>query len=308
MNEQCVIINAVVFVEIGLRRKVLMPKVAIVTDSGAYIPPELYRDYPVYIVPFQLVWGDRTFLDGVDIQLEDFYSRLETSEIFPSTSQPPPSTFMDLYNELLQQGYEVLSIQTSSKLSGTYSSAVQASKMLAGAPIEVVDSKTTAMEMGFHVLAAARAAANGAALLECKAIAEKARSHTGVYFVVSTLDFLHRGGRIGGAAAFVGNALQLKPILHVQNGRVEAVDRVRTMQKAVERMVQIVGKRISKSSHVRIAALYANEPQRAANLLEQTMQAYDPKTIIEAFCAGVSPVVGTHTGPAGVGLAFMADM
>jgi DegV family protein with EDD domain len=285
-----------------------MPNVAIVTDTGAYIPPELHRNYPVFLVPFQLVWGDRTFLDGIDIQLEDFYSRLETSKIFPSTSQPPPSAFLDLYNELLQQGYEVLSIQTSSKLSGTYSSAVQACKMLPGAPIEVVDSETTAMEMGFHVLAAARAAANGATLQDCKAIAEKARSHTGVYFVVSTLDYLHRGGRIGGAAAFVGNALQLKPILHVQNGRVEAVDRVRTMRKAVERMLHIIFQRIADSNHIRIAALYANEPARAKKLLEQALQTFDPKIIVEAFCAGVSPVVGTHTGPAGVGLAYMADM
>jgi len=287
-----------------------MNNVAIVTDSGAYIPEEMSTGYPIHIIPFQLIWNNQVFLDGVDMQPEEFYTRLLTEKQFPGTSQPSPQAFVEVYQPLIQQGYQVLSIQTSSRLSGTYSSAVQASAQIPEAPIEVVDSGTTAMEMGFHVLAAARAAREGASLEACKAIAERARQHTGVLFVVNTLDYLHRGGRIGGAAAFLGNLLDLKPILHVRQGRIEAVDKVRTMSKAVTRLLDLVGERIQNQPSVRLSALFANEPERAKNLLEKAILHFGSNSIDikESFCSRVSPVVGTHTGPDGVGLAYMAGM
>jgi DegV family protein with EDD domain len=291
-----------------------MSKVAIVTDSGASLPPEISAGYPIFEVPFQLVWGSQVYLDGVDLQSAEFYTRLKTDKVFPTTSQPAPMAYFEVFKSLIDQGYQVLGIFTSSRLSGSFSSAVQACKMLPGALLHLVDSQSSAMEMGFHVLAAARAAVNNASLSECAHIAEQARLHTGVFFVLNTLDYLQRGGRIGGAAAFLGNVFNLKPILHVLNGRINAVGRVRTMHKALESLLEIVGDRIHHApfgyNPIRLCALYANEPERAKLLLEIALQKFQSHSglIKEAFCSKISPVIGVHTGPDGVGLAYMVGM
>jgi DegV family protein with EDD domain len=282
-----------------------MSKVAIVTDSGAYLPREWVEQYAIRVIPFQLVWEEKVYRDGVDITPAEFYKRLQEDRSFPGTSQPPPEVFRKVYEQLLNDGFQVLSIQTSSKLSGTYSSAVQASQMLPGAPISVVDSETTAIEMGFHILEAAEAAAKGGSLEECRKIAEEARTRTGIYFIVNTLDYLYRGGRIGGAAVFFGMIFNVKPILHIRNGKVEAVDKVRTISKATEKMLDLVEERTRHAKHVSIAALYANEPHRAENLLDAARVRFNGVQIDRAFCATISPVIGVHTGPDGVALAFL---
>jgi DegV family protein with EDD domain len=287
-----------------------MNNVAIVTDSGAYIPDEMSAGFPIHIVPFNLIWNSHVYRDGVDMQPKEFYKRLLSEKQLPGTSQPSPQAFEEVFRSLVERDFQVLSILTSSRLSGTYDSAIQASQQIPGASIEVVDSETTAMEMGFHILAAARAAVEGASLAVCKAIAEKARQHTGVFFVVNTLDYLHRGGRIGGAAALMGSVLDLKPILHVRNGRLEAVGKVRTMRKAVSSLLDMVGERIQNQHTVRLSALFANEPERAKKLLDDAMLRFSNTAIDikESFYSMVSPVIGTHTGPDGVGLAYMAGM
>ena len=233
---------------------------------------------------------------------------------FPTTSQPAPKAYFDVFKSLIEQGYQVLGIFTSSRLSGSFASAAQACRELPGALIHLVDSQSSAMEMGFHILAAARAAVQNASLSECAHIAEQARQHTGIFFVLNTLDYLQRGGRIGGAAAFFGNMFHIKPILHVLNGRIDAVGRVRTMRKAVENLMEIVSERIQHApfgnNPIRLCALYANEPERAKLLLEialQNLQAHSG-LIKEAFCSKISPVIGVHTGPDGVGLAYMVGM
>jgi len=206
---------------------------------------------------------------------------------------------------LLEQDYHVLALLLSEKLSGTIASAVQARESFPGAPIEIVDSYTTAMALGFQVLTVARAAQEGANLEECKKLAENARQHTGVVFAVDTLEFLHRGGRIGGASRFLGTALNIKPILEVVNGRVEAIERVRTRQKSLERLLEILQERIAGRQPVRLATLHAQSPDDAQTLLEMGKQRF---TTVEHIFSEVSPVVGTHAGPGTVGLAFMAGM
>jgi DegV family protein with EDD domain len=282
-----------------------MPKVAIVTDSGAYLPREWLEQFEIHMIPFQLVWNDEVYRDGIDITPAKFYERLRDDSSFPGTSQPPPEVFRKVYEGLLDNGFQVLSIHSSSKLSGTYQTAVQASRMLPGASIAVVDSKTTAMEMGFHVLEAAQAAQGGAALEECRKIAEETRCRTGIYFIVNTLEYLYRGGRIGSAAVFLGMVLNVKPILHIRNGKVEAVDKVRTISKATVKMLDLVERRIMDASHISIAALYANEPHRAKDLLDAALVRFNGVKIDRAFCATISPVIGVHTGPDGVALAFL---
>ncbi len=288
-----------------------MNKVAIVTDSGANLSPTMCADYPIYQVPFQLAWGGQVYQDGINIQPADFYKRLQSDKEFPTTSQPAPKTFFEIFKSLIDQGYHILGVFTSSKLSSTFDSALQACKALPGALIQFVDSGSTAMELGFHVLAAAQAAVAGATLTECKKIAEKARLHTGIYFVVNTLDYLQRGGRIGGATAFLGNLLSIKPILHVMNGRVEAVGKVRTMRKAIETLLEKVAERIKGNNPATLTALYANEPERAEDLLEFALQHFNTDPAIQikkAYCHCISPVIGAHTGPDGVGLAYMTGM
>lgn len=285
-----------------------MPKVAIVTDSTAYIPPELLKSYDVKIVPLQLIWGEQTFRDNVDITPAEFYERLPRVKAHPTTSQPSPAAFKEIYDRLIAEGFDILSVHISSKLSGTIDSATQAKQMLPGTAIEVVDSLSTSMSLGFPVLAAARAAAQGASLAECKIIAEQGCKNTGVLFAVNTLEFLHKGGRIGGAQAFLGTALNLKPILEVRDGRIEAVERVRTMNKAVDRLLELASERIGSRRPVSLAVLHAASPEAAETLLVRARSLFGVSDVSEAIISPVSPVLGVHVGPGTLGVAFMAGM
>lgn len=285
-----------------------MAKVAVVTDSTAYIPGELSNGYPIFVAPLQVIWEEETFRDGIDIQPSEFYSRLQHAKVMPTTSQATPATFINIYTSLLDQGYDILSVHISSQLSGTLDSAVQAREHFPGARIELVDSKATSLAMGFPLLAVARAAAQGATLSECKTLVQKNCEQSGVLFVLKTLEFLHRGGRIGGAAAFLGTALNLKPILELREGKIEAIERVRTMSKAVDRLLDLFEERIGSRTPVHIGALHANAPVEVSLLLERARQRFPESDIRAAVTADVSPVVGSHTGPGCLGLAFMAGV
>jgi len=282
-----------------------MSQVAIITDSTAYIPKDILANLNIIVAPQVLIWGNETLRDGVDIQPEVFYNRLQKSTVMPTTSQVTIGSFKDMFSNLLDEGKQILALLVSTKLSGTIDSAVQARDMLPGAAIEIVDSKTTAMALGFQVLAVARAAESGASLAECKALAEKATEHVGVVFAVDTLEFLHRGGRIGGGTRFLGTVLNMKPILEVTGGRVEGIERVRTRSKSLNRVVEIIEERIGGRKPVRLATLHANSPEDAHALLDM---ANTRLNAVESIISEVSPVVGTHAGPGTVGLAFMAGM
>jgi DegV family protein with EDD domain len=282
-----------------------MSNVAIVTDSTAYIPEKLVKEYSISVAPQVLIWGEETYEDGVDINPNEFYNRLASTDVMPSTSQVTPRSFEKIFADLLAQELEILAILISDKLSGTIGSAVQVKEELPGAPIEIVDSHTVAMSLGFQVVHAARAAVDGASLEECKQIAEKAREHVGVVFAVDTLEFLHRGGRIGGASRFLGAALNLKPILEVKDGKIEAIERVRTRKKSLNRLIELVDERLSGLEPVRIASLHANAYQDAQYLLDTSIVKFNP---VETVFSEVSPVVGTHAGPGTVGLAYCAGM
>jgi len=171
--------------------------------------------------------------------------------------------------------------------------------------IEIFDSETAAMAMGFQALEAARAAKAGAGLAECKAVAEKARQHVGVVFAVNTLEFLHRGGRIGGGARFLGTALNIKPILEIRDGRVEAVERVRTRSRSLARLVELVDERTTGQRPIHLATLHANALEEARQLLKTANESFEA---VECILSEVSPVVGTHAGPGTVGLAYLAGM
>ena len=283
-----------------------MAKIALVTDSTSYIPADLVQRYRITVTPQVLIWGPETFQDGVDIQPDEFYTRLKTATIMPSTSQATVATFVKIFQGLLDQGYQILAILVSEKLSGTINSATQAKAALpAGAPIEIVDSQSTAMALGFQVLSVARALEQGADLSDAVALAYQAPAHTGVVLTVDTLEFLHRGGRIGGGSRFLGTLLNFKPILELRDGRIEAVERVRTRDKSLSRLVDLVEAQIGGRTPVRLAALHANAEADARSVLEEASRRL---TVAESLLSIVSPVVGTHAGPGTVGLAYMAGM
>ena len=284
-----------------------MPNIAFVTDSTGYIPPEYCTELNITILPQVLIWGDQTYRDGMDIQADEFYARLRTAKVMPSTSQVSPGTMEEAFRKLVDQGFDVVGIFISAKVSGTMQSARQACEALgaAGEKVSLIDSDSVAMAMGFQVLTAARAARDGASLADCIALAEKAQSHTGVYFAVDTLEFLHRGGRIGGATRFIGTTLNLKPILQLKHGHVEAIERIRTKSRALERIVDLVEEQTRGKEPVRLAALHAHAPEDARSLLEIASKRMGA---VESIFTEVSPVVGTHAGPGTVGLAYMAGM
>lgn len=284
-----------------------MSKVAIVTDSTAYIPRELREKYPITVVPQVVTWGEEVFEDDVTITPEQFYARLRGAKVLPKTSQVSVVNMHKAFDSLLAQGYEVMGMFLSAKLSGTFQSATLAKEELTSGKekVELVDTETTSMGMGFQVLAVARAAQEGASMIDCKALAEKARTSTGVYLTVDTLEFLHRGGRIGGATRFLGTALNLKPVLAVEGGRIEPVERVRTRSKALDRVVEIVAEKCAGHSPVRIATLHADAHDDAKYLLDKIVPLVNP---IETVFAAVSPAVGANAGPGTVGLAYMIGM
>ncbi len=282
-----------------------MPKVAIVTDSSPYIPANIIQENNIHVVPLIVIWGEENFYDGVDITPVEFYERLETAKVMPSTSQPSVADFEVLFRSLHNDGYEILALLLSEDLSGTVSSATQAKKLLPEATIEIVNTKTLAMALGFIVLAAARAANQGASLAECKKIAIEASGKCGVIFVVDTLEFLHRGGRIGAAKRFMGSLLNVKPVLAIEGGLIVPLDSVRTQKKALERIIEIIQERTEGHKTVRLATLHANNLATAEKILAEASSRINP---IEQILAEVSPVIGTHAGPGAIGLAYLVDM
>jgi len=281
-----------------------MSKVAIVTDSTGYIPQELIDQYKIPVAPLVVIWGEETLRDDIDIKPVEFYNRLKTAKVMPSTSQPPIPDFEKIFGRLHEEGYEILAILISSFLSGTIASAEQAKKNLPEAAIEIFDSLSTAMELGFQVLAAARAAADGASMAECLATVEKAQNNSGIIFAVDTLEFLHRGGRIGGGSRYLGTVLQLKPLLTIEEGKIDALERVRTKKKAHARLSDIVVERLAGKPNIRLATLNADAAEDANILLEKTCERLD---VVEKIHSEVSPVIGTHVGPGTVGMAYVHD-
>jgi DegV family protein with EDD domain len=281
-----------------------MSKVAVVTDSTGYIPKDLIEQYEIPVAPLVVIWGEETLRDDIDIKPVEFYNRLKTAKVMPSTSQPPIPDFEKIFKRLHDDGFGILAILISNHLSGTIASAEQAKKNLPDATIEIFDSQSTAMAMGFQVLAAARTATEGGSLSECLAAATKAHQNSGILFAVDTLEFLHRGGRIGGASRYLGTALQLKPLLTLEEGKIEALERVRTKKKAHARLSDIVVERLSGKSNIRLATLHANAADDANVLLEKTSSRLD---VVEKVYSEVSPVIGTHVGPGTVGLAYVHD-
>jgi len=277
--------------------------VAIVTDSTSYMPADLVQQYQIHVVPNVVNWGTKTYRDGVDITSTEFFERRKKDPENPTTAVASIGEFRDVYAKAAESAEAVLGLHLSAKLSGTYSAAEQARALLTDKNIRVIDSNATAMALGFVVLAAARAAEAGQSLAEVAAAAEATIPRVGLFFTVETLDYLRRGGRIGGASAFLGGLLDMKPILELRDGRVEPLERVRSKRKALDRILDIIAEQTSGKSPIRLATIHAAAPDEAKALLESAKTRLGA---VEAILAEASPTVATHTGPGTVGLAYCA--
>ena len=279
-------------------------KVAIITDSTA-LPAEKVNEFGIHVIPLSVIWDEESFADGVDITPAEFYTRLASSKTSPSTSQPSAAAFKEAYDNILAQGQDVLAILISSGISGTVNSAMQALQEVDQERVAVVDSQTAAIATGLHVIAAARKAAAGGSLKEVKEVALQAQKHTNVVFAVDTLEFLHKGGRIGGAKRLLGSMLNIKPILEIIDGVIEPADQVRTQKRALERLISLVEEKAQGEKPLRIAIFHSNVPEIAQELLEETKLRLSPE---EIFLAELSPVIGTHVGPGTVAITSMHGM
>lgn len=279
-------------------------KVAIVVDGTAYLPEELIQKYNMHVIPLLVNWGGESLRDNVDITADQFYARLQTEKEMPTTSQPSPGDFLEIYKKAAETADSIVCVTISSELSGTYASAIAARDMMDGFPIEVVDSKSTVMGLGFMALAAAEAVAAGADHKEAAAKASALVPRMRLLFVVDTLEFLHRGGRIGGASRFVGTLLSVKPILTLADGKVEPLDKVRTRKKALAKMLSIAENDLRGQTNFRIAVQNAAAPADGNKIANEVKKKFGLTDVIQS---NISPVIGTHVGPGSIAIVYYIE-
>lgn len=275
--------------------------VRIVTDSTADLPAWIAREFGISIVPLSVIFGEEVYREGVDINHDQFYEKLTKERTHPTTSAPSVGDFLSVYEPLLEEADQIVSIHLSSKLSATYSNACQAAQILAerGARIEVIDSQLISMGMTFAVMEAARAARAGASIEEIRAAVERTIARVHIYFFLDTLEYLRRGGRIGRARAFLGGLLRVKPLLSLREGEIHPEERVRTKAHALDRIFQLA------TSYPRIREVvvgYSTNPQDAEEM-KRRMAAVLPQ--VNVYVTRVGPVIGVHSGPGVLGVGVL---
>ena len=280
-------------------------KIVVVTDSSAYIPKGALEGLNVSVIPLWLIWDDERFRDGVDIDPPTFYRRLKESRTLPTSSQPSPGEFAAFFRQVAAEADAIISVLVSSKISGTIASAQAAQAQLPELTIRIVDSLSSSMGLGMVVLAAARAAAAGRSLDEIVAAAEGMRERMHFLFVVDTLEYLHRGGRIGGARRLLGTALRVKPILQFRDGKIESLTQARTKRKAIIRILEIVEERLGGKGMAEAAVVDIDAPGDGDAVAEMIVERFGAPVVHRST---VSPVVGIHVGPGAIGIAFYAEL
>ena len=278
--------------------------VKIVGASSTGIEPEDAKELDLTIVPLCVHFGTETLRDGVDISITAFLERLATSKQFPTTSQPPAGDFLEIYKKLRGQGCEVLVVVLSNKLSGTLMSANTAKQQLGDEHVTVFDTLNVACGEALMVTEAATMAQNGKSVPEIVARLNVMRSKVKLYFVVDTLEYLAKGGRVSNAQAFLGSVLHMKPILKVENGLVEGHERIRTTSKAHARLRSIVEEGVDGKSDIRIAVMYTSITETANALADELRARYNLSTVPVHL---ISPAVSAHTGPRAIGVAFYTE-
>jgi DegV family protein with EDD domain len=282
--------------------------VKIVTDSSANLPLAERQKHDITVVPLQAIFGKHVYRDEIDLSNAQFYDMLAKSKIHPTTSQPSSGDFAEVYRPLLDAGKEIVSLHLHSKLSGTYASACAAkmeleTQLKKAAPLTIVDTPWVSMALGLLCVAAAQAAEAGQSREEIVAIVNALIPRMNLIFVLDTLEYLRRGGRIGGARALLGSMLNVKPILQIEHGQVEPLEQPRSRKKALKRLLEILDERADHKP-VHISVLHACAADEAAEMERQVRSRHECK---EFFMTEIGPVIGVHAGPHAIGLAFYTD-
>jgi len=278
--------------------------IKIVTDSTAGLPEAMVREHDIRIVPLYVHFGEQAFKEGIDISNEQFYERLRGAATLPTTSQPSVGEFHEVFRELTDAGHEVVALTISSKLSGTWSSAMGAQEMLPGAPISVIDSLCTSLALRLLVEAALQDIAGGATRQQVVAHIERLIGELYILFVVDTLEYLAKGGRIGNAKAFLGTLIKIKPLLILENGLIEPLEQIRSKTKAVARMLELTEERLAgQGAQARVAIAHAVALDEALAFRKEVVARLG---CAEPSISEVSAVIGAHTGPGVVAVAVYA--
>lgn len=282
--------------------------IKIVTDSSAHLPLEQRQKHDITVVPLNAIFGDKVYKDEIDLTTEQFYEMLPRAKEHPKTSQPSAGEFAQVYRPLLEAGREIVSIHLPSKLSGTYASACAAKAELENQfkkalPLTIVDTPWLSMALGLLCIAAAQAAEAGKSREEVVAAINALIPKLNLIFVLDTLEYLRRGGRIGGAKAMLGTLLNVKPMLQIENGQVEPLEQLRSRAKALKRLIEVMEERVERKS-VHVSVLHAQAPDDAEVLAKEVRAKFDCK---EFYMTEIGPVIGIHSGPKAIGLAFYAE-
>ncbi len=281
--------------------------IKIITDSTSALSTDFLAERSIEMVHLKVNFGeDESYDELTGITNAEFYHRLLTENVFPSTSQPPAGEFKAAYERVAEPGDEILVITLSSKLSGTYNSAVTAAKMVPEIPVTVFDTLSLALGAGLMVATASDMAQAGASMAEIVARLEQMRRDVRIYFIVDTLEYLHKGGRIGGAAAFFGGILNIKPILTFIDGKIEAIDKVRSRRKALARIFDLLAEAIpDKNQSVQIGVMHAAAESELPAMKEKLLSLFPNHTRV--ITGEISPVLGAHAGPGLLGAGIIPN-
>ena len=282
--------------------------IEIITDSSAHLPPDQRQLHDIKIVPLKAIFGTQVYRDEIDLSNKQFYEMLPKAKEHPTTSQPSAGEFIEVYRPLLEAGKEIVSLHLPTKLSGTYASACAAKTELENqfrraVPITIVDTPWVSMALGMLCIAAAQAAEAGKSREEVVAIVNALIPKLNLIFVVDTLEYLRRGGRIGGARALMGTLLNVKPMLQLQDGQVEPLEQPRSRSKALKRLIEILEQRADRKP-LHVGILHAFAIKEAAALEHQIRARFDCRQV---YTSEIGSVIGVHTGPNAIGLAFYTD-
>jgi DegV family protein with EDD domain len=272
--------------------------VAVVSDSNAYLPRRLAEVNGVHVLQQYVNFADGRHMHEEDIDLDSFFDELRSAEQLPTTSHPTVEDFSELYARLLDDGDDIVSIHSSSVLSHTCDAAREAAAAFDGERIRVFDSQSICAGLGLIALAAARRAAAGETAERVLETAEEARAELKLWFVIDTLEFLRRSGRIGAAGAWIGSTLRVKPILSIEDGQMVPVERVRTSERALERIVDYARQRHASGADAWVVQ-HVRSPEEGELLASSCRDVFDTDPV---FVSEIGAVVGAHTGPGLIGL------
>lgn len=278
-------------------------KVAVMTDSTAYIPKEIREQHKIHMIPLSVVFGDTAYREEIDITTEEFYQKVKAVDELPKTSQPSIGSITEKLKELAGKYDAVVSIHLSSGISGTMQSVASAGELIDGIDVYTYDSEISAMAQGFYVLEAAEMANAGKTVEQIISRLDQMKQTMRAYFMVDDLRNLQRGGRLNGAQALVGSLLQVKPILHFVDKIIVPFEKIRTKKKAINRIISMLEEDIEKYDNVQVVFIHANCEQDAIDL-QKTVQAKYPD--LDSWISYFGPVIGTHLGQGALGVGWYA--